>query len=380
MHNKRNGQSQDKEYERYTNSYDSFKNKKNSGLRIGFLIKNKVDERQLSLVAGSLAQIYKDGISITSAIELVADVLSNKIYKSSLVNILDSVKKGKSLSQAFAEYKELYPEFFTGIISIGENTGKLYEVLIGLKVYYDKSTFIKREIRNASAYPLFILLSMIILGIFLISIIVPNFCDIYKSMNIELPANCKFVYGIYNIVKSNLIFISISAISWIIALIIFLKCFLKQLNAEKFIKIKIVKLVFEYIMILLFSIITSTGINISYSLEYCEKSININFLKSKIKEINTCILGGNTLTESLEKTGIFSKYTIAIVRLREESGTIEEGFKELSNNLEYNLNEQIKKYLRLISPTFVIIMASFIAFFLADFILPLFGSLKSGIR
>jgi len=377
MHNKKD---LDKEYELYTDFNTNSKYKKLIGLKSGFLIRNKANERQLSLIAGSLAQIYKDGIPITFAIELVADILPNKLYKNSLISILESVKNGKSLSQAFAEFKELYPELFTGIISIGENTGKLYEVLKGLNIYYDKSIFIKREIKNASAYPVFILSSMIILGIFLLSIVVPNFCEIYRSMNIELPANCKLIYDIYNTMKNNLMIVLITAFSWVTALIIFIKCFFKQFGAEKFIKFRIVKSTYEYIMVLLFSIITSTGINISHSLEYCEKSVNIKFLKKKIKEINTCILRGNTLTESLEITGIFSKYTIAIVRIREESGTIEEGFKELSNNLESNLNEQIKRYLRLISPIFVMIMASFIVVFLVGFVLPLFDNLKNGIR
>ena len=83
-------------------------------------------------------------------------------------------------------------------------------------------------------------------------------------------------------------------------------------------------------MVLLFSIITSTGINISQALEYCENSMSFDYLRKKIKEINISILKGRTLTEALEKSGIFSKYTLAIIKIREESGTIEEGFKELS--------------------------------------------------
>ena len=148
-----------------------------------------------------MAQIYKDGIPITTALELVADILPNKTYKNSLLKVLVFIKQGKSLSEGFAQFKDLYPEFFIGIISIGENTGKLYEVLKGLNVYYDKSLFIKREIKNASAYPLFVFVSMIILIIFLINKVIPSFCEIYKAMNIELPANCKFLYDINSTFK-----------------------------------------------------------------------------------------------------------------------------------------------------------------------------------
>lgn len=344
------------------------------------LFKYKVSETQLSLISGNLAQLYKAGIPIAKALGLVIDILPNKAYKNSLIKVLISIKQGKSLSEGFAQFKDLYPEFFIGMLSIGENTGKLYEVLIGLNVYYDKSLFIKKEIKNASAYPIFVFISMIILSIFLLNKVIPNFCEIYKSMNIELPASCKFLYDINITLKSNPTLTVITIVSWMSILVILLKLSYKKIDIDKFTKISVVKSFFEYFMILLFSIITSTGINISRALEYCENSISFIYLRNKIRVINSNIINGRTLSESLEESGVFSKYTLAVIKIREESGTIEDGFKELAHNLEYKLSEQIKKYLRLINPIFVFIMASFILIFLLCFVLPLFDKLESGIR
>lgn len=358
----------------------AFESLKLHDIKLGLLFKSKVNEEQLSLIASNLAQIYKDGIPITTALELVADILPNKTYKNSILKILVFIKQGKSLSEGFAQFEDLYPEFFVGIITIGENTGKLYEVLKGLNIYYDKSVFIKREIKDASMYPLFILVSMIILVVFLINKVIPEFCEIYKSMDIELPANCKFLYDINSTFEKNPLLTIITMSSWTLIAIILSKGLFNKINCEKLIKINIVKSFFEYIMVLLFSIITSTGINILQALQYCENSMSFSYLRKKIKEINMSILNGRTLTEALGKSEIFSKYTLAIIKIREESGTIEEGFKELSNNLEYRLFEQIKKYLKFISPIFMAIMAIFITIFFLGFMLPLFDNLKSGIR
>jgi type IV pilus assembly protein PilC len=351
-----------------------------STIKTKLLFKSKVDEQQLALIAGNLAQIYKDGIPITTALELVADVLYNKRYKDSLDKILIIIKKGNSLSEGFSEFKDLYPEFFIGIILIGESTGKLYRVLKGLNTFYDKYFFIKKEIKNASAYPLFILASMIILIIFFLNKIIPNFCEIYKDMNIKLPRNCEILYNINNTLRNNPVLTIITTTSWLAIIIILFKYFSKKINIDMFIKINIVKSFFEYITVILFSIITSTGINISQALGYCEDSVSFDYLKKKIRNINIDILKGRTLTESLEKSGIFSKYTLAIIKIREESGTIEEGFEELSRNLEYQLFEQIKKYLSRISPIFMCIMASFIVTFMIEILIPLFDNMKSAIR
>jgi type IV pilus assembly protein PilC len=349
-------------------------------LKLSLFFKKEADEEQLSLITGNLAQIYKDGIPINLALQLVADTTQNKMYRNSLYKVMEFVMEGNSLSEAFGRFNELYPKIFTGIISIGENTGKLYEVLKGLNIYYHKSTHIKREIKSASAYPLLIIASIILLGIFFLNKVIPNFYEIYKSMNIELPNNCKFLYDINISIKNNPYLTIITITSWGLILLILGKYFSKKLSIELFIKINVVKLFFEYAIVLLLSIITSTGINISTALEYCESSIGFAYLSQKIKGINTDILNGMTLTESLENSKILSKYTLAIIRMREETGTIEEGFKELEGRLERELNWKIKKYLSRISPVFMLIMAGFILIFMLGFVLPLFDNLKYGMR
>lgn len=340
---------------------------------------NRRNENQLSLICGSLAQIYMDGIPISIALELVEDVVPNKIYKNSLSRILSSVKQGKSLSESFAQFSDLYPEFFTGIISIGEDTGKLYEVLRGLNIFYDKVIFIKKEIRNACIYPVFVFISMIISGIFLVNKIIPSFCEIYKSMNIELPGMCKFLYDLNNDFISNPIIVVETMICWMIIAAIIFKFIFKKLNITMFIKVNIVNLYVEYMLILLFSIITSTGINISKALESCENNMNIAYMKKKIGEINNSIRTGATLTESMEKSNSFSKYTLAIIKIHEEGGRIDKGFNGLAQNLENKLHDKIKQYLKYISPVFIVIMAGFIVIFILGFVLPLFDKLQSGI-
>lgn len=341
----------------------------------------KVNEEQLALISGNLAQLYKDGISINTALELIEEVISNKSYKNSLSKVLSSIKEGKTLSEGFKEFEYLYPSFFTGILSIGENSGKLYEVLKGLNMYYEKVIFIKREFINASIYPIFIFISLIVFGGILLNTVIPSFYDIYDSMDIMPPAICKYLYEINLNLKTNTLIMICFMVSWGLLLpAISLRHILNNIKTHRFTKINIVKCYYEYMMVLLFSIITSSGVNISYALEYCELGINSDYLKEKINEINKNILKGNTLNESLQRTGMFSKYVLAIIKIREESGSIEEGFKELNSNLESKLIKKIQRYLSFIQPLLVVFMGILILAFLIIFILPLFNNLRSGIR
>lgn len=332
--------------------------------------------KYLIIISRNLGQIYKDGISINKGIELISETITNKEYKQSLQKITIYMNDGLTLSESFKKFNNLYPQFFTGLISIGENTGKLYEVLCGISFFYEKYLNITESIKNACIYPVFVLLSMVALVIILIEQINPSFLEIYKSMSIQPPSSCTFLYDVKMFFERNVYITILSILCWGTALWLILKQLYSKVNIEMFIKIKIVRRVIEYITVLLFSILFSTGINISKGLTFCEDSISPKYLNNKLKEINKDLLKGKGLTEALEKSNVLSKYTLAVIGIREESGTISEGFKEVAESMEEEISKKIKKYLSYITPAFVLIMAVTIMIFLGVFILPLYDSLQ----
>lgn len=335
--------------------------------------------KYLKLIAESLGQIYKDGIPVNEGINLISETISHKEYKRSLEKISSYLKEGLSLSESFKKFDRLYPPFFTGFISIGENTGRLYEVLCGISLFYEKYSFVIDSVKSACMYPLFILISLFILIVLLTERINPSFYDIYKSMNIKPPKNCLFLYDVKMFFEQNF-FMTVSAIlCWGTVVVFIIRFLCSRFRIESLRRFKIVRDVIEYITVLIFSILFSTGINISSGLNCCEDNISPEFLNHKLKEVNKNIIRGKGLTESLENSSLLSRYTLSIIRIREESGTMAEGFNEIAESMEEKISKEIKKYLSRVTPAFAIIMAGCIAVFLIFFVAPLYDSLKMGI-
>lgn len=346
-------------------------------LKVNFPMNNKrVSIKHLIIISKNLGQIYNDGISIHDGIELISETITNKEYKQSLRKVALYMKEGLTLSESFKKFDNLYPQFFTGLISIGENTGKLYEVLCGISLFYEKYLNIAQSIKNACIYPVFVLLSIIALIIILIEQINPSFYEIYKSINVSPPPSCTFLYNVKIFFERNVYITIFSILCWGTVLCLIFKCLYSKINVEMFIRVKIVKKIIEYITVLLFSILFSTGINISKGLIFCEDSISPQYLNGKLKDINKDLIKGKGLTDALKKSNILSKYTLTVISIREESGTISEGFKEIAESMEDEISKQIKKYLSLITPAFILIMAIGIVIFLGVFVLPLYDSLQ----
>lgn len=340
---------------------------------------NKTDFNSLSLLSGNMAMLHKEGISLLIMMDLLMELPLRKAYKESIRVIKKFITQGKSLDDSFNEFNELYPEFFVGMLSMGEKSGNLPEVLKGLEEYYDKISFFKATIKNILSYPILLLISVITVFIFIAFVTIPSLYDFYENLNIEIPIVCKFLYNFVNYIKSDTVSFCIYFISWGIVLpYIIYKLYLKDRIKVLLNKVAILKEFNEFVFISILSIIIRSGVNLSNGLIYSATSFKNSTLKERFLILNSSILQGETISESLKKNGYYSNYTTAIVKLGEEGGSMDERLHSLSTHLEKKLLSDINRYMAILQPASVLIMGVLVITFLMIFIVPLFSSLLDG--
>lgn len=344
-------------------------------------IRPRANNDSLSIIAGNISSLHSDGIAFLNILELLMEIPLARGYKESIYSIQVDVENGESFEESLKKHKNLFPEFFISMVSIGEKSGRLNESLKEIKEYYSKISFIKKIIFNALAYPCILIITMISLGIFLALFIIPSFFEVYSSMGTEMPEKILILYRFVEMIKGNPFIASIYVISWgIIIPYLIIRYVLRKRIKIPFEKIPVIREFYEYISISLLSIIIRSGINISLGLHYCANSFSNGWLNSKFIKLNSEIINGNTLAEALENVEGYSKYTISIVKLGEASGSMDERLTVLSNSLEKKSLEKINKTLSYLQPALILIMAAVVLMFVITFVLPLFNSMMTGAR
>lgn len=121
--------------------------------------------RTLSLLLGA-------GISLLQAMEIVTDGVTNMVYREALQDVTKQVEKGISLSQALSRY-DMFPPILHQMISVGEETGKLDEVLLKLSEYFESES--EQAIKNMTAAiePMIMIVLGIGVGLMVIAVIMP---------------------------------------------------------------------------------------------------------------------------------------------------------------------------------------------------------------
>jgi type IV pilus assembly protein PilC len=127
----------------------------------------------LSRIADNMDTMLVSGIPIIRSIDITADVVSSRVYKSILKEVAEGVKSGASLSQSFEKYGDFIPGIMVQMVRVGEETGSLGQILKTLADFY------KREVDDAVdtliglIEPVMIVVLGLGVGILLVSVLVP---------------------------------------------------------------------------------------------------------------------------------------------------------------------------------------------------------------
>jgi type II secretory pathway component PulF len=137
------------------------------------VIKGLVVETFSARATRTLASLLSSGVEMLTAIAITAEVVGESRFGKVLKEAEAAVKKGESLSSTFAKYPKLYPVFVTEMISVGEETGKLAEMLAQVAEYYEEDVSTRTKDLSTIIEPILMLIIGVVVGIFALSMISP---------------------------------------------------------------------------------------------------------------------------------------------------------------------------------------------------------------
>jgi type IV pilus assembly protein PilC len=126
----------------------------------------------LTRICDNLATMLGSGISMVQALEVTCEVVDNDVYKEIISNTLIDVKGGKSFADSISEYPEI-PGILSQMSKVGEETGKLGEILGTLSVFYQREVNNSVDTLIGLIEPMMIVLLGLGVGVLLASVLMP---------------------------------------------------------------------------------------------------------------------------------------------------------------------------------------------------------------
>lgn len=137
------------------------------------VIKNLVKETYSARATRTLSSLLSSGVEMLTAISISAEVVGDNRFGKVLEVAGERVKKGDALSATFMEYPKLYPVFVSEMIAVGEETGKLADMLGQIAEYYEQDVEMRTKDLSTIIEPFLMLFIGAFVGIFALSMIAP---------------------------------------------------------------------------------------------------------------------------------------------------------------------------------------------------------------
>ncbi|MCM8765701.1 MAG: type II secretion system F family protein [Candidatus Omnitrophica bacterium] len=138
------------------------------------LIRKITLETELARFSRILGMLLHSGVPIIEAIEVTVPVLDTEVYRRELREMMEKIKGGRALT-ASMEKEDLFPQFATDMIKVGEESGKLDESLVKVAEAYERSLEYTLKILTDLLEPILILIVGIMIGFIVIGMLLPIF-------------------------------------------------------------------------------------------------------------------------------------------------------------------------------------------------------------
>ncbi|MCC6370238.1 MAG: type II secretion system F family protein [Bacteroidia bacterium] len=325
-----------------------------------------------------LGLLLSTGVDIKTAFEIIEEDIPNKKHKNLLEQIKNDIISGKRVYEAVALHSKIFSKYEAESIRIGEDTGKLAEVLKELGAFYESGIKLRRQIVGVLTYPVVVISMAILIVYFMLSFVVPIFSDIFTQTGGELPQITQFLIKVSN--KSDVIFYTLFTL--IAALVLTHKtqkhkAWYRKFTSELFLKVPVVNKLIQKIYLARFcqsmKLLASSKVMINETLDLVRNMIEYYPMEKALEEVKKEVVNeGKLLNESLARHNIFPKKLVALIKLSEEVNAPEIIFDKLYQQYSAEIEHQQAVLGKLIEPVFIILLGLFVGFILVAMYLPMF--------
>lgn len=337
----------------------------------------KIKLKDISLFCKQMSVMLESGIPLNNAVDILEQQATSKNLKSSLKIVSKSLKEGSQLSKAMLDQEGMFPDLLIRMVQAGEKTGKLDEVLEKMSEHYNKELKTSRQIRGAMIYPAVLAFLAVGAVLALLYIVIPSFSGIFEQSGMAMPLPTRIVLAASNFVRSYwYILFGVTGI------LVFLFLRYRSTEAGRYqldrlkLNLPVIKGPMQKIVTARFAstlaILTSAGIPLVEAIESAAATTNNAVVIEKMKIANEGLQKGERLTGMITSTGLFPPMMLSMVKIGEESGSLESMLVKTSDYYEEELETAIKQLLSLLEPAMIIVMGVIIGGIVASVMLPMF--------
>jgi type IV pilus assembly protein PilC len=352
-----------------------------SGSREGSLFQKYFPYRpslaEKAFIFFQLASMLEAGVDLIPSLEALSEEMDDNRAKIMFQDIGEKIREGADFSQALAHYPSVFPEVLINVISVGEASGQLDQVLKSISHQLDRLHEVRGNVISALAYPAVTMCVAIVVVLIMLLKVLPMFEKIYSDFGSELPLITRTMMSISHSMRDYFLV-------WggVAALLVFAIYKLWQIPEWRMRMEAVVfkvpvfgPLIEEYIFVQItrtLGLLIRSGIHILNALQHTANAIPWITYQRRIMASRESVSEGKMVADLFKQNKVLPPMANRLLSVGEQTGTIDDMLEKIAIFYDRRVMNKVKMLSSLIEPLMIVFLGAVIGVLLVAMYMPIF--------
>lgn len=333
--------------------------------------------RQLSTLIGA-------GLPLVQSLRTVRGQVASKPLQTVIDTVIANVEGGSTLSNAFAGHPRVFNQVYVSLISAGESSGTLDDALDRLADQQEKDAAIASKIRGAMIYPLIVMAVVLGVLVFMLTTVLPQVGALYDDLDKTLPFLTQALLAVSNFTVRF----------WWLTLMVLGGLGYAAFNYKKsaagqrqFDEIKLHAPVFGKLFMKVYmaryartlGTLVQSGLPLLQALDITKDAVNNVLVADTIDESIKQVRAGKALSTSIEGTKTFLPLVPQMIKIGEQSGTIDQMLDRVATFYETEVDDEVKNLSTTLEPVMMVVLGVTVGLIVLAVLLPVYTLIGGGL-
>jgi type IV pilus assembly protein PilC len=329
-----------------------------------------------------LEQLASAGVPVVEGLVDLRESVDNPRFREVVSGLLESIEGGKNLSQALAEFPEVFSKVFVSLVRSGEQTGRLSEVLKSLNESLKWEDELASQTKKLMLYPAFVGGIVLLVTFFLMIYLVPQMTGFIRNMGQEIPLQTVILMTVSDFFVNYW---------WAVLAAPFVIWFGVRYAARTYPQVAFALDRYKISMPLIgpilkkiilsrfassFAMMYSSGITVLDAVRSCEEIVGNRPIENALHSAGQQIAEGKNLTAAFQDVGLFPPLVIRMLRIGENTGGLDTALLNVSYFFNREVKESIGRVQAMIEPALTLVLGAILGWVMLSVLGPVYDTIS----
>ena len=338
--------------------------------------KQKVTHIEVLLFSRQMYTLLKAGVPIMGALKGLEESTVNPTFARVVRDLRESLDAGRELSMSLARHPQVFGPFYTAMVSVGEQTGRLEEVFLRLFHHLEFEKFMRDQVKAAVRYPAFVIVTMGIAIVIINIWVIPAFAKVYAGFKAELPTMTKLLIGFSNFMVEYWPYLLVGLIAAVLGTRAWVNTAAGRMVWDRLkLRIPVAGPIIQKATLARFArsfaLAFRSGVPVTSGLSMVANTVDNVFISERINRMRDGVERGESVLRTARDTQVFTPVVLQMIAVGEESGALDDLTEEIADMYQREVEYDLKNLSAQIEPILIIMLGILVLILALGVFLPI---------